>query len=107
MITGNENHSISLSDASEMTKRYRDSVTSGTIIAHLFNKASVIQLLQQADVVGVRVYYGINESGLKELILTGVNSSGNDVYEGILLDRSIKCPQDCAAANPLNSDVNT
>ena len=107
MITGNENHSISLTEASAMTKKYRESVSSGTTIAHALNKSAINGLLNQNNCVGMRIYYALKEDGSKELVLTGVDQNGNDLYEGILLDRTIKCPQDCSAANPLNSDVSS
>lgn len=104
MITGNEDHSITLAQAATMTKNFRDTITAGAIIAHAFNKSAVQSLLDQAGCVGVRFYYGL-DSSVPQIIGVGVNSSGNDLYNGILIERTIKCPQDCSSANPLNSDV--
>lgn len=104
MFTGNEDHDISLSAASAMTKNYRETISTGGVIAHYIGKSDLIELLNQTNCVGMRIYYGL-DNGAKELVFVGVNASGNDLYTGKLLDRTIKCPQDCSAANPLNSDV--
>lgn len=104
MFTGNEDHSITLAAAAAMTKNYRDNNPSSATIAHFIGKDALQDLLNQAGCVGVRIYYGLDD-GKKELVLTGVNSGQNDLYTGILLDRTVKCPQDCSAANPLNSNV--
>ncbi len=104
-MTGTENHSISLADAAEMTKNYRQSVASGTIIAHAFGKNAIQAILNQTGATGIRIYYGLDDNGVKQLVVTGVNSSGNDMYEGLLAERSLYCPDDCSAANPLNTDI--
>jgi hypothetical protein len=103
-VTGNENHDISLSDAATMTKNYRDTITSGTTIAHCFGNGAIQDILDQTGCVGIRIYYAITNDGKKQLVITGVNSSGNDLYNGKLADRSMCCPADCSSANPLNSN---
>ncbi len=103
-FTGNEDHSISLSEAAQMTKNYRDTITSGTTIAHYFGKNAIEEILAQTGCVGIRIYYAITETGQKQLVITGVNSSENDLYNGKLADRSVCCPSKCSSANPLNSN---
>lgn len=104
-LTGNEPHSISLSEAAQMTKRYRDSVSTGTTIAHCFGKDAIQAILDQTACVGLRLYYGLDSNGAKQIIAVGVDSNGNDLYEGLLAERTIPCPQSCSSANPLNSNV--
>lgn len=104
-MTGNENHSITLSDAAKMTKAYRQSITAGSTIAHAFGKSAIQAILNQSGVVGVRIYYGLNEEGEKQLIVVGTDTLGNDLYTGLLAERSLHCPEDCSSANPLNSDT--
>lgn len=103
IVTGNENHQISLADASEMTKRYRDSAGENAIIAHMFGESAITAILNQEGCLGIRIYYGLDENGKKQLVITGVDSSGNDLYNGLLADRSACCPSMCSASNPLNS----
>ena len=104
-LTGNEPHSISLADAAKMTKNFRDTITSGQTIAHCFGKQAIISILSQSGCVGMRLYYGLDDNGAKQIIVTGVDVDGNDLYTGLLAERSFPCPQDCSSANPLNSNV--
>jgi hypothetical protein len=106
-FTGNEEHSVTLAAASAMTKNYRDTVSANATIAHYFGKSELQSLLNQDGCVGVRAYYAITSEGAKQLVLVGVNSSENDLYEGIILDRSLCCPIYCSSANPLNTTPTT
>jgi len=102
-FTGNEEHTITLAVASGMTKNYRDAAGSNATLAHYFGKKEVLELLDQEDCVGMRIYYGLDVDGKKQLIIVGVNSSENDLSNGMLLDRSATCPEHCSSANPLNT----
>ena len=102
-FTGNENHDIPLETASEWTKNYRSANPSGVTIAHFFGKDAIEAILAQSTCVGIRIYYALDENGAKQLIIVGANASGNDLYEGLLAERSITCPTMCSTANPLNT----
>lgn len=106
-FTGNEEHTISLATAAVMTKNYRDTVNTNATIAHYFGKSEVQSLLDQEDCVGMRIYYAINATGQKQLVAVGVNSDGDDLYNGIILDRTFCCPMYCSSANPLNTTPTT
>jgi hypothetical protein len=101
-FTGNEDHSISLQEASEWTKNYRNA-NPGQTLAHYFGQSAITAILNQAGCVGIRIYYALDTEGTKQLIITGVDSNGNDLYNGLLADRSHRCPPVCGTANPLNS----
>lgn len=102
-FTGHESHDITLNEAAAMTKRYRDTITAGQTIAHYFGGDAINAILQQTGAVGIRIYYGLNDTNQKQLIITGVDSAGNDLYLGSLAERSVTCPIDCSSANPLNT----
>lgn len=104
-FTGNENHGITLTEAAEMTKNYRDTINTGDTIAHAFGAQAIQAILDQTGCVGIRIYYGLDENGAQQLVLVGVDSSENDLYQGLLAERAKKCPQSCSVANPLNSNV--
>jgi hypothetical protein len=104
-FTGNENHGITLSQAAAMTKNYRDTISTGQIIAHYFGGEAIQTIIDQSGCVGIRIYYGLNDEGVKQLIICGVNADGNDLYEGSLAERSLTCPLDCSSANPLNTTI--
>lgn len=101
-FTGNEDHSITLATASEWTKAYRDA-NPNSIIGHYFGGAAIEAILAQQNCVGIRIYYAINDVGVKQLVVTGVDGAGNDLYNGVLAERSYNCPPDCSNSNPLNS----
>ncbi len=102
-FTGNEDHSISLALASEWTKNFRSTISEGEKIGGYFSKSAIESVLNQEEAIGLRYYFGIDDNKQSVIILTGVNSKGNDLYNGILLERALPCPPDCAVANPLNS----
>ena len=104
-FTGNENHDIPLAQAAAWTKNYRDTITSGDTIAHYFGKQAIVNILAQANCVGMRIYYALDEAGQKQIIAVGVDANGNDLYTGLLAERTIRCPQMCSSANPLNSNM--
>ncbi len=102
-FTGNEDHSISLTEAAHLTENYRNTVSTGATIAHFFGRDALQAILDQTDCVGIRIYYGLKDDGEKQLVITGVNAAGNDLYNGLLAERSAVCPTTCSASNPLNS----
>lgn len=99
---GNEAGSIPLTTAAEYTANYRDENPNSTN-AHFFGKKIINDILKQTGCVGIRIYYGIDGNGAKQLILVGVNSSEDDLTNGIIGDNSLPCPTYCGRANELNS----
>ena len=103
MFTGNENHDITLDEASAMTKLYRQSVPSGSRKGGFFGRDAIEALLAQTDCVGIRYYHGIDSRGEPVIILVGVVANEDDLYAGDLLEFAIPCPNQCGANNALNS----
>jgi hypothetical protein len=102
MFTGNEDHRIAMSVAKVMTKRYRESIEDGDRIGGFFGGSNLRDLLAQTGCVGMRYYYGIDSTGNKVLILIGTNADGDDLTQGLILDASIPCPNQCTV-NDLTS----
>lgn len=104
-INENLDHSLPLDTAIEYCANYRDAnpgtPTNPTIKAHFYGKAALLEMLNQTDCIGMRVYYALTEDGKKQFVLTGVNADNNDLYNGKLLDRSVVCPPDCGGYSPL------
>lgn len=94
-FTGKENHFITLSEANAMTMSFRRSVPQGSVIGGFFGKDALESLLSQSEVVGMRAYYAYEENGSPTLVLVGVNNDGNDMTEGVLLERWFPCPPFC------------
>lgn len=90
---------ISETEAAEFTANYR-SANPGARKALFFGSDRLNELLV-VGVIGIRIYYGIDNAGAPELVLVGVDASGNDVLKRIL-DRGAPCPTECGTPNELN-----
>ena len=102
VFTGNENHDITLNEAAEMTANYRNA-NPGEVKGHYFGSAAIESVLSQTGCVGFRIYFAITNEGAKQLVIVGVDANGNDITNGVILDRGMPCPPDCGNANVLNS----
>ncbi len=102
-FTGNEAEEFPLATASKWTKNYRDTMRPGEPKAHFVGKVLINKILAQEGVVGIRIYYALDESGKKQLVLVGTDADENDLYNGVIVERSVWCPPFCGGLNPLNS----
>ena len=103
VFTGLEDHTISIDDASELTRNYRMSAGKGAIKGGFFGRAAIEQVLNQEGVVGIRYYYAKENNGRPVMIMVGVDEFGKDLVDGFIAERSIPCPPFCGGLNPLNS----
>lgn len=92
IYSGNESHRISILEAMGLTKAFRISASSDTVFAHYFGQKAILEALTQTGCVGVRMYYGKHQDGSPALVIIGVDSKGNDMTAGIILQKSIPCP---------------
>ena len=97
---GNESSVITLSEATTWTENYRNA-NPGATKAHFFGVNKLNLILNQSSCVGIRAYYAIDDDGAKQLVLVGVDANGEDLYNGVILDRSAPCPSWCALNSPL------
>ena len=104
-FTGKEDHSISLEDASKMTRNFQLQTASDQIIGGFFGKDAVLAIISQECSVGIRYYYGRDDEGTPHIILIGVNADGNDMTDGLLAERALRCPPSCPESNDLNSPL--
>ena len=102
-FNGDEGTVVSLNDASRWTANFRKTVPAGDIIAHFIGKEKLLDILNQEDCVGARIYYGIGDDGKKNLILVGAEANENDMVDGIIIERLFPCPPLCSGKNSLNS----
>lgn len=100
----NANQLISLEDAAKLTANFRQANPTA-IIANAYNKRQMQDLLAQDNCAGFRVYNGLDEEGAQQLVFVAVDENGDDLYEGILIDKSQPCPTVCSGANPLNTNT--
>ena len=99
-FTGNEGEELPLSTAAQWTANYRLENPNG-VKAHFFGHVIIERILAQPGCVGIRCYYALDENGKQQLIIVGVDSNENDLYEGVIAERSIPCPPKCANGSPL------
>jgi hypothetical protein len=104
-FTGNEIHDISLQDAADLTKNYRNQFTVGVnyIKGEYFGKTALQSLLNQTNCVGARMYFGLKADQSQCLVIVGVDGNGNDLTTGNIMDYGLPCPAHCSSANELNS----
>ncbi len=102
-MDGSEKHDISLAEAAMMTKNYRDQMTRTQVKGGYFSIYGLLKLMNQPECIGLRYYYGLNETGGQEIVLVGVDAAGNDIVDGCIAEMSAKCPPNCSTDNPLNS----
>lgn len=94
MFTGKEGEIIPLDKASKWTANYR-AKNPNKINAHFFGEHFLREILVQKNCVGLRMYYAMDEKGIQQLLVVGADANGNDLYNGIILDRAIPCPPIC------------
>ena len=100
------NHFISVETAREYTARYREHKDNITTEAYKdalpnsesFDKATIQQILDQKDCVGMRIYYGLNERNEVCQILVGIDQHNEDILvNDLIAEEGIRCPPDCNA----------
>jgi hypothetical protein len=100
---GTEGDPISFEIAQSWIGNYRDEHPAETE-AHFFGRDILTQLLAEEGSVGIRVYYGLDENGNKQLILVGVDTNGGNLLpsatggDNIIVDMSYPCPTFCPPA---------
>lgn len=94
MFNGSEGENFSLTTASEWTANYRDA-NPDDIKAHFFGRTILLDMLAQTSCVGLRMYYALDDDGVKQMIIVGVDANGNDQTSLIVAERSKPCPPYC------------
>ena len=107
VVTGEEDHDISLADAVRLTDNFRKTVDAGTPLGGYFGRDAILRILSQEECVGIRYYYGQEDDGTSVLVLVGVNGNGEDMEEGELAERSWICPPFCDKKSALNGSATT
>lgn len=106
-FTGEEGERIDLTEATKLVTNWRRQNPGPEVIrAHFFGKKNVEDVLAQPSCVGIRIYYALDDSGKKQLVVVGADKDGNNIIpqgqtnlvttdEGIILDVSMPCPSFC------------
>lgn len=77
----------------------------GELKAVFFGRNVIEQILAQPECIGMRIYFGQNETGEKKLILVGSKADGKNIWDlnssdvggggGTVADEGKPCPPDC------------
>jgi hypothetical protein len=102
-FTKDEGTFITLDEGSRMTAEFRKTISPGDTIAHAVGANLVTAILSQENCNGIRMYYGLDENGNKQLVLVGVDANGDDITNGFIVDHMLPCPVTCSQKNSLNS----
>ena len=92
---------ISLEEAKQYThsfqKLYPDEKK-----AFFAGKENLLKILEQPDCLGIRIYNGYNDDEkASNKVLIGVDHKGDDMEEGIILEKLIPCPPICSGSGGL------
>lgn len=92
---------ITLEQAIEYTHAYQEN--NPDAIQSFFTGVNKInRILEQENCIGVRIYNGFDsESNQDNLVLIGVDTNGEDLIKGVILQDLIPCPKDCPSHSPL------
>ena len=99
-FNGTEGGPIDLDDGATLTGNYR--AAGNTELGAFYGKDILRQILDQEGCMGIRIYYGEDKNGKKEMVLVGANANEDDMLE-LVADSGRKCPPYCGAPNSLNS----
>jgi hypothetical protein len=105
-FNGTEGAPIELKTAKEWAANYRASLKDpNDTVAHFFGFEIIEKILAEPGCIGIRIYYGINDKGEKQLMLIGADKAGDNLLpeEGMSLlgdgntiaDMSYPCPSYC------------
>lgn len=97
---GTEGGPISLKEGGEMTANYREN-NPDQLLGHFFGKDILNEILAQEGCMGIRMYYGEDADGVKQLVIVGAQDNENDMTQ-LVADGSRPCPP-CGNSNALNS----
>jgi hypothetical protein len=99
-FNGDEGQFITLEEAVEWTRNYRDANPTG-VKGHFYGKEKLMDILNQSGAMGIRIYQAIDNSGAECLVLVAADAEEGDLYDGLLLERGFPCPPICKIS-PLN-----
>ncbi len=102
MFTGKEEHIISLEEAQKLISNFQSKLKGDEVRAHYVGKEALQKLLDQENCVGVRIYYAETDDGKPELVFVGVTENGEDLTNGLILERVWPCPPYCWSDSELN-----
>lgn len=87
----------------KMIKNYRDQEPDD-VVAHFFGRDIIENILATPGCIGIRMFHGLNELGIRQIILVAADKDGKNILEyktgdekkkAIVADASKPCPPYC------------
>jgi hypothetical protein len=98
----NNPHVISLDEAKSMTHAYQNAAQfQGLTVASMIDKDAYQLVMDQPGCVNIRTYFALNEAGTLTIVVVGVDDNGDDMTQGVLLDKANNCPINCSVVSEL------
>ena len=95
-------HEITLAEAVAMTQAYQnDSLFANQTVAAMMESDAYLEIINQPGCTGIRMYFAKEAAGALTLVAVGVDSNGNDITSGKIMNRFKRCPIVCAQNSPL------
>ena len=89
-------HVITLDQAQTMTHAFQNATQfQGLTVASMIDKDAYQLVMDQPGCVNIRTYFALNEAGTLTIVVVGVDASGADMMDGVLLNRALNCPTTC------------
>ena len=94
-INNNTGEVITLDEAIDFTHTYQNN-NPDEIKSFFAGINKINRILGQDDCIGIRFYNGEDPvTGKNNLVLVGVDKNGEDITQGVILERLLTCPFHC------------
>jgi hypothetical protein len=98
----NNANEISLTEASAMTHAYQnDARFTGMTVSGKMPNSAYQTIMNQPGCIEIRTYFAKNANGDLTFVVVGVDSNGNDMTSGAIMNRVSPCPSNCPPNSPL------
>jgi hypothetical protein len=98
----NQKHAVTLDSAAKYIQNFKKHPVAPTIQGGFFGRNIFDKILAQPGLVGIRYYYAAKDDGSPTLVLVGVDSTGDDMVQGVIAEYIWPCPPLCSSSNALN-----
>ena len=92
---------ITKEEGKTMVDAYQNSYPSNKK-AYLYDSALIQTILNQSGVTGIRIYNGERSNGDTCVVLVGTNAAGDDLTDGVIVERGSPCPTKCPTSSYFN-----
>jgi predicted Fe-Mo cluster-binding NifX family protein len=111
---------ISYERGAKMIKRHFDE-NPDDVVAHFLGRNQIEQILAQPGCIGIRMFQALNEMGIKQMVLVGVNKDGSNILNieeinqqgqlttkaGKIVSEGKPCPPYCGGVGPSTDSGST